>query len=219
MNLHLQKMKIDSVGGQKFLACLLTDGALLLKMYCQRDKALGSSSLDPTSHPSQPMHSHSAIFTLAFRLSLHTESQDCFRLCRSPLPPSLSLSLSFSLPSLPPAQSALAVADTLQSQTLALASTCSLHQNQQIRLAQFKNTEQERKSKNKALIDGNKRHHWGLNRTVIWRFFVPVGDWFPTLRAGFPWTVCKSKNKRNGGERNVGWGCYPKSLPEESERM
>ncbi len=58
MNLHLQKMKIDFVGGQKFLVCLLTDGALLLKMYCQRDKPLGSSSLDPTSHPSQPMHSH-----------------------------------------------------------------------------------------------------------------------------------------------------------------
>lgn len=113
---------------QKFLVCLLTDGALLLKMYCQRDKALGNSSLDPTSHPSQPMHSHSATFTLAFRLSPHTESQDCFRLCHSPLP----LSLSFVLSSLPPAHSALAVADTLQSQTLALASTCSLHQNQQI---------------------------------------------------------------------------------------
>lgn len=53
-------------------------------------------------------------------------------------PPSLSLSLSLALTpppllsSLPPAHSALAVADTLQSQMLALTSACSLHRNQQI---------------------------------------------------------------------------------------
>lgn len=76
-------------------------------------------------------------------------------------PPSLSLSLSRSL--FPPSHSLcpccsrhIAVANACTRIDLLSASEPTNH-----RLAQFKNTEQERKSKNKALIDGNKRHRWG----------------------------------------------------------
>ncbi len=165
-------------------------------MYCQRDKALGNSSLYPTSHPSQPMHSHSAIFTLAFRLPSYREPRLLQALPLSP--PSLSLSLSSLFPpsrSLCPCCSRhIAVANACTRIDLLSASEPTNH-----RLAQFKNTEQERKSKNKALIDGNKRHRWGLNRTVIWRFFVPVGDGFLLWGQGFPGPFAKVKTKEAVG--------------------
>lgn len=132
----------------KFSTCLLTSDALLLKMYCQRDRALGNSSAHPTPHPSLPMHSHSAIFTLAFCLSLHTESQDCFRLYHSPLRRFLSLSLSLSRPPpslFPPSRSLcpccsrhIAVANARTHIGLLPASKPTNH-----RLTQFKNTEQD----------------------------------------------------------------------------
>lgn len=154
----------------KFSVCPLTNDALLLKMYCQRDGASGNSSAHPTPHPSLPMHSHSTIFTLAFSLSPHTESQDCFRLYPSPLSHFLSYS------SLPPSRSLfppscslcpccsrhIAVANARTHIGLLPASKPTNH-----RLTHFKNTEQDQKGKNKALIDGNKRHQLGLNSTVI----------------------------------------------------